>query len=83
MGQALYIRVTPQASVNQIKREEQADGSVLFKVYVTVPPEDGKANDAVIKLLAKHFGVAKSHIEIIRGHTHRNKVIMVQGIDDL
>ncbi|MCB1411327.1 MAG: DUF167 domain-containing protein, partial [Rhodobacteraceae bacterium] len=45
-----------------------------IRVYVTVVPEDGKANKAVIRLLAKALGVPKSSLTLIRGATARDKV---------
>lgn len=73
----IAVRVTPNAGANQIKSDLQADGSILLRVMVTATPEDGKANDAVIKLMAKHFGVAKSRLSIIRGQTSRDKLIRI------
>ena len=55
--------------------ERQADGS--YKVWVSEPPADGAANDAVCALLAKEFGVAKSAISIVRGHAGRSKRVRV------
>ena len=52
----------------------QDDG---IRVYVTVVPEGGKANAAVIKLLAKEIGIAKSRLKLIRGDTARDKVFRV------
>jgi len=54
------------------------EGTALYKIYVTAAPEDGKANEAVIKLLAKNLGVAKSSLTIMRGHTSRDKVIKIE-----
>jgi uncharacterized protein (TIGR00251 family) len=73
----INIRVTPNASQNKIKIETYADGSVLYRVYVTTIPEDGKANKEVIKLLAKHFGLSKSSFTIVRGETTKDKIIDV------
>ncbi|MGC9417451.1 MAG: DUF167 domain-containing protein [Rhodovulum sp.] len=73
-GTEIALRVTPKASRNRIV----AEGDML-RVYVTVVPEDGKANAAVLKLLAKALGVPKSRLEIARGHTARDKVIRVLG----
>ena len=73
----IQLRVTTRASSNSIKIEKQADGTTLYRIYVTVIPENGKANDAVIKLLSKHFGLSKSSFEIIQGQTNRNKTIRV------
>jgi uncharacterized protein (TIGR00251 family) len=53
--------------------ERQADGSLV--VYIREIAADGKANEALVKLLAKHFGVPKTHITIIRGYTSRHKLI--------
>jgi uncharacterized protein len=58
----LNIRVIPRAKKEQIKQVGE-----ILKVYVSVPPEDGRANTAVVKLLAEHFDVSKSKIEIIKG----------------
>jgi hypothetical protein len=66
------IKVIPRAKKELVKEE----GEVL-KVYVTAPPEDGRANEAVIKILAKHFGVAKSRVRIMKGETIRNKAVEI------
>jgi uncharacterized protein YggU (UPF0235/DUF167 family) len=73
----LRVKVTPKAKSERIKKEIAADGSVLYKIYVTAAPEDGKANAAVIKLLAKALGIAKSSLTITRGLTSREKTIQV------
>ena len=49
----------------------------LLRVYVTVVPEDGKANREVTKLLARAVGIAKSCLTLVRGHTARDKVFRV------
>ncbi|MEP0520375.1 MAG: DUF167 domain-containing protein [Hyphomicrobiales bacterium] len=72
------MRVTPNASANRIKIETLHDGATLVRVYVTVVPEGGKANTAVLKLLAKELGVSKSNLSIIRGQTDRNKLIKLE-----
>lgn len=63
------IKVVPRA-----KKERVIDGEPL-RVYVTAPPEDGRANDAAIKLLALHFNIPKSQIKILKGEKSRNKII--------
>lgn len=73
----LRVRVTPKAKSERIKKETGADGAVLYKVYVTSVPENGKANEAMLKLLSKALGVAKSNLTITHGHTSRNKTIKV------
>ena len=73
----LNIKVTPKARQERIKKEAQPDGTSLYRVYVTAAPEDGKANEAVIRLLAEEFNVPKSTITILRGHTSREKVVSI------
>jgi len=51
-------------------------------VKVTVPPEKGKANKAVIELLSKALKVPKSRIEIIKGETSRIKTVFIDGISE-
>ncbi|HTS17117.1 MAG TPA: DUF167 domain-containing protein [Verrucomicrobiae bacterium] len=69
------VRVTPRA--RQAKVQRQADGSL--KVYVTAPPEDGRANEAVVEVIAEWLGVKRRDVEIIHGATSRNKVVQVMG----
>lgn len=54
------------------------DESGLIHVRTTAPPSDGKANKAVIKLLADYLNVAASRISLLRGQTHRNKQFLVK-----
>lgn len=71
-GTTLSIRVTPKAARNAVLVR---DG--IIRVNVTTVPEAGKANTAVIKLLAKALGIPKSHLTVVRGHTNRDKVIAI------
>ena len=68
-GTEIVVRVTPNASREQVT----LDGS-RFVIRVTCVPEDGKANKAVTKLLAKALGVAPTRLTLIRGMTGRDKV---------
>ncbi len=68
-GSEIALRVTPKASRNEIRVGDEG-----LRAYVTVVPENGKANTAVVKLLAKALGVAKSRLTLIRGETARDKV---------
>ena len=69
-GAEFALRVTPRGGRDAIELTE--DGGL--KVRVTAVPEDGKANAAVRKLLAKALGVAPTRLELIRGATSRDKV---------
>lgn len=70
----LAVRVTPGARVEAL---EIAEGKLLAKVRAK--PEDGKANAAVLELLAKALGVAVSRLELLRGATSREKQFRVCG----
>ncbi|MBR3323757.1 DUF167 domain-containing protein [Candidatus Saccharibacteria bacterium] len=61
--------------ISQEKVVVNDDGSLT--VYLRAKAHDGEANKALIKLLSKHFGVAKSRIEILQGQNSRKKVIEV------
>ena len=50
-------------------------------IRVTAPPVDGRANDALCRLVAKAAGVAPSRVHVIRGHTARDKVLEVEGVE--
>ena len=71
-GAEIAVRVTPKASRDRIVVEE---GQI--RIYVTTVPEDGKANAAVQKLLAKALGLPKTRLTLIRGQTSRDKVFRV------
>ena len=71
-GAEIAVRVTPRAARNAVL----VDGDRL-RVTVTTIPEDGKANAAVIKLLAKALGVAKSRLVLVRGASSRDKLFRV------
>ncbi|RMD65062.1 YggU family protein [Candidatus Parcubacteria bacterium] len=76
-GSALAIRVTPRASRNEIV-EILHDGTV--RIRLTAPPVEGKANQALIKFLAKVLDVSPSRIEIVAGHSGRDKLVSIQDM---
>jgi uncharacterized protein (TIGR00251 family) len=79
-GVRVAVRLTPKASRNAIAGiAEAGQGEAVLKVMVTAVPEAGKANEALIRLLAKEWGVAKSAISLIAGATDRNKIVHVAG----
>lgn len=79
-GVRVRIRLQPAGSADRVLGlQEDADGNVALKASVTKPPEGGKANAALIKMLAKEWGVAKSALEVIQGQTSRTKVVRVAG----
>lgn len=79
----LYVRLTPKAAQNRIQGwAEDQDGNKILKVGVTAPPDKGKANKALIALLAKELGIPKSSIAIVKGETDRNKILIFKDIPE-
>ncbi len=84
-GIRLRLKVAPKAKRNAIgglidaAGDAASAGEKALKVAVTAAPEDGKANAAVIALLAKEFGVAKSAISVVAGATDRRKIVEIRG----
>jgi len=72
------VRVQPKASRNQVDGFEEN----TLRLRVTAPPTEGQANDGVITLLAKALEVSKSRLEIVRGHSSREKLISVQTLSE-
>lgn len=75
-GVLLPVRVVPGASVDAIRG---IHGDAL-RVAVRAAPERGRANQAVLALLARALGVKKSTVRIVSGHTSRNKRVRVDGL---
>jgi uncharacterized protein (TIGR00251 family) len=74
-GIAIAVRVTPRSS-----RESLAAGSAEhFAARLTAPPVEGAANAALLPLVAKAFGVAKSAVTIVAGETARLKRLQITG----
>ena len=70
------VRVVPRASSSEIVGEQ--DG--LLRVRIAAPPVDGAANEELVRVLAKEFGIARRSINIISGHTSRVKKISIEGL---
>jgi uncharacterized protein (TIGR00251 family) len=75
-GVTFAARVQPRASRSEINGE--IDGAL--KVRLAAPPVDGEANVELIRFLAKLLAVQRSQIEIISGHTSKNKVVRVNQV---
>ncbi len=69
----IAVKVKPGA--RQEKVEKVSDKEYIL--WVRSPAQEGKANDAVIKLLSAFFDLPKSRISIIRGHKTRNKIVAI------
>jgi uncharacterized protein len=73
----LAIRVQPRAKRSEVAGER--DGAVLIRV--SAPPVDGKANEAVCRLIADRAGVPRSAVRIVRGESSRDKVVRIDGLN--
>ena len=79
-GVGVTVRLTPKAARNRIGPvEKDAAGRAYLKIAVTAPPESGKANKALIALLAKEWKMAKGGITIKTGARGRNKTVFLAG----
>ena len=79
-GLILHVRLTPKGGRDAIEGiETLSDGKSVLKARVRAVPEDGKANDALVKLIAKTFGVSSSHVSLNSGATSRIKTLTIAG----
>jgi hypothetical protein len=73
----LRLRVAPGAKrVGVVGRHGEA-----WKVSVAAPPEDGRANEAVVRLLADTLDVPRSSVELVSGHSAKDKIVQLAGIE--
>ena len=75
MSAELRVRVTPRAHRDEIAGERA--GALL--VRVTAPPEGGRANTAVCRLIARTLRIAPSRVRVLRGGASREKLVQVEG----
>lgn len=69
----MTVRVKPRSKLPRVT--EAGDGTLIVAVHEA--PADGQANAAVIKAVAKHFGVAPSRVRIVRGLASRTKAVEI------
>jgi uncharacterized protein (TIGR00251 family) len=75
---SISLRVTPSAGSDAIVGWR---GDVL-RLRVAAPPQRGKANEAVLRLLAAALGIDRRRLRIVRGATSRQKAVSVDGLDE-
>ena len=71
MARRIWVTVKPQARKEEVA--ELAAGE--YRVSVHAPTQEGRANEAVIELLARHFSMSKTRVKIVRGQSARRKLI--------
>jgi hypothetical protein len=79
-GLRLKVRLAPKASAARILGlATEADGGVALKIAVTAPPEAGKANDALLALVAELLDLARRDVTLALGAANRRKLVHVAG----
>ncbi|MFC1983722.1 DUF167 domain-containing protein [Chloroflexota bacterium] len=72
----ISLRVHPNASRNEVVGF--SDG--VLRVKISAPPIKGKANRELVTFLSRLLGVGKGSVNIVKGHTTRNKVVAIEGL---
>jgi uncharacterized protein (TIGR00251 family) len=75
-GCVLPVRAQPGARRSGVQGEQAG----ALKVAVTAPPQDGRANDALVEVLREALGVRRSQIELVAGATGRDKRFLIRGL---
>lgn len=79
-GVDVFVRLTPKSARDVVEGVEVTDdGRAHLKARVRAVPEKGKANQALVKLVAKAFGVRASDVELVSGDTARLKTLRIAG----
>jgi uncharacterized protein len=74
----LSIYVKPNSCHNKLESWIIEKGKPILQVHITAPPEKGKANKALILLLAKSLGIAPTYIHLVKGSKTRNKIFRIE-----
>jgi uncharacterized protein len=75
-GAILAVRAQPGAKRNAVLGEQAG----ALKVAVSAPPEDGRANAALVEVLRDWLGVKRSQLELVGGQANRNKTFLIRGV---
>jgi uncharacterized protein (TIGR00251 family) len=75
-GAILAVRAQPGAKRNAVLGEQAG----ALKIAVTAPPEDGRANAALVEVLRDWLGLKRSQVELASGQTNRNKTFLIRGL---
>ena len=70
----LRVKVVPRAKRTELAGQ-MADGTL--KIHVAAPPEKGKANEELCAFLARHYGVPRSAVQVVSGHSAARKLVRV------
>jgi uncharacterized protein (TIGR00251 family) len=75
-GLVLLVRAQPGARRNGVQGEQAG----MLKVAVTAPPEDGRANQALVEVLRESLDLKRSQVELLSGQTSREKKFLIRGL---
>ncbi len=82
-----YLADHPQGCTVSVRAQPRAKRAAMvgvrgdaLKLSVTAPPEDGRANQALVELLSETLGVARNQIELLRGAMSRDKLFLIRGV---
>ena len=75
-GAVLAVRAQPGARKAGVQGEQNG----ALKVAVTAPPEDGRANQALVEVLREVLGIKRSQVELLSGQTSREKKFLIRGV---
>lgn len=79
----LRVRLTPRGGRDSLGPiEELANGETVLVAHVRAVPEKGAANKALVELVARTLGVAKSKVAVVSGQTSRVKTVRIEGEPD-
>lgn len=81
-GVTLKVRLTPKSARDEIVGVEDFGGEAMLKARVRAIPEDGRANEALEKLVARWLKVPPSSVKVTQGGKSRAKQVMVEGDTD-
>lgn len=76
-GVVLQLKILPNASKNAILKDDTG-----IKIKLTAQPIEGKANKALVEFLSKQLKIPKTSIEILRGETSKDKILLLKNVDD-
>jgi uncharacterized protein (TIGR00251 family) len=79
-GLRLAIRLSPRAKADRLNRVLiAADGGRVLSATVTAPPEEGRANEALLRLLARTWRLPRRDLSIVAGAASRHKTVHIAG----
>jgi uncharacterized protein len=79
-GVRVAVRLSPRARADRLDGIVRlADGTPVLKVSVTAPPAEGRANDALLRLLAKDWDLPRRDLALVGGKKSRSKIVRIAG----